>query len=531
MFRTATKPVDLIILGGGAAATAALIELIQQLSNHPSQDAYNILVIERSAVAGAGYPYDPAHHHPTLKVNDSNAGMQLSKDPDKLNDFVVWLKENDAALKQQYPHLTQIIDDNNTGKDRYAPRMLFGLYCRARLDEWVMTARKHHIKITILTNTNIVDAMQTADNNWKLMGEDGKVFIANHLLLATGHLPSCKFPSLLAQANYFDSPYKDLTSIPNEPVIVLGSGLSAIDTIKLLAQQESFSAPIYLVSPSGQLPRIKGPSCDDVYKMKFLIAENLDKKDISLAEVMRLFVEEVRAATGNALWTLEAIMYKVRQENKDPLRALNNEIRMVENGEIRDWQRMLGETWYIPLPLIWKNLADIDRAEFISVYFPYFMKWAAGMTLGNAKEVAALANAGRVHFIQSKNLVTFNAETKMFQLVTEKNQVICAGSAINATGTGYDINDSPVLNVMCRRKLLQQAKFIGGVDVTHDLRLVKPNQELHTNAWAIGVITFGCNLGANSIEIAAMDAKVIAPQITSAIVAAKLKLSPRGALQ
>lgn len=526
MFRSATKTQDLVILGGGAAATAGLIEIINEFERRQASGAagnYAITIIERNAIAGAGYPYDPDQHKSTLKVNDANSGMQLSKDKDKLNDFVVWLKERGEQLKVDHPHLSQIIDDNNSGKERYAPRMLFGIYCRERFNNHVEKARRLGIKVKVKTNTEVVDA-QNINNNWVLTTKSNdKKIIAKNILVATGHLPSRKFSDLESKPNYLDSPYVDLSKIPNEPVFILGSGLSAIETVKLLALNENHTAPIYMISPSGQLPRIKGPANPVTYEMKYLTREKLDKKDMPLSEVLNLFVDEVRAATGNPSWDIESIMYKVRQENKDPITALNNEIHLVESNKLRGWQRMLGETWYEPLPLIWKNMADCDRKEFISVYFSFFMKWAAGMTLSNAKEVAEFAATGRLHIVKSKEAVSFNSESNKFDLVTNDKTKLHAATVINATGMGYDIKNNPLLDTMEKHGHIRQAKFIGGVDVTPDFHLIKKDGGVHDNAWSIGVITFGCNLGANSVEIAAMDAKTIAPQIVSHILQVEQK--------
>lgn len=523
MFRPSTEDQDLVIIGGGAAATAGLIEIINEFErrqSHGAQGQYSITIIERSAIAGAGYPYDPAHHQSTLKVNDANPGMQLSKDQDKLNDFVEWLQERGEALKKTYPELAQTIDDNNSGKERYAPRMIFGIYCRERFNHYLEKARKLGIKVNVATHTELMSA-EKFNRDWILIAkENNKIFFAKNILVATGHLPSRKFTHLEFKPLYFDSPYSDLSKIPDEPIFILGSGLSAIDTIKLLALNKNHRAPVYMISPSGQLPRIKGPKAPEgiaPYTMKFLTRDNLDHKDLTLREILDLFVKELRVSTQNDTLDLETIMREVRQENKDPLIELNKEIQLVESNTLRGWQRMLGETWYEPLPLIWKNMADADRQEFISVYFPFYMKWAAGMTLSNAKEVAEFAATGRLHIIKSTAAVSFDSTTNQYSIMTQEQGEIHARTAINATGMGYEINNNPLLNAMAQRGHIRQAKFIGGVDITPDFRLIRKTGVIHENAWSIGVITFGCNLGSNSIEIAAIDAKTIAPQIVEQI--------------
>lgn len=504
---------DLIIVGGGGAATAALIATIeQQRQQYPNglTAPLSITILERAAHVGDGFPYDPALHHPILRVNNPNNGMILNTD--NPNDFVRWLQNNAENLKAEYPELAQIIDDNNSGADRYAPRMLFGLYCRARLTDYVLEAKQLGITVTIKSDTNIIDAVQDGDKNWYLKSENGDTFAAKNLLLATGHIPSCKFTEFQNVRGYIDTPYTDLSTVPDAPVFILGSGLSAIDAAKLLVHHR-INSPIYMISPSGQLPRVKGPATSIIYKMKFLTRENLDKKNIRLTEILNLFVEELKNATDNSAWTLAAILRMARQENANPIRTLQREINWVENGKVRGWQLMLGQLWYMPIPLLWKNLDDRDRHEFLKIYFPLFLKWTAGMTLNNAKEMVALAEQGHLRLLKSNNEVFYNQVTNQFQIKIG-NEVISATTVINGTGTGFDIDKNPLLVAMAKRGLIQRGRFRGGFEMTSDANLLNANNEVHHNAWAVGIATSNNNIDASSIEMAAYAAKNFAKQFS-----------------
>ncbi len=496
---------DLIIVGAGGAALAALIAIIEQHRN--STIPLSITILERSAHAGDGFPYDPALHHPILRVNNPNSGMILNLDHPL--DFVNWLRDNADTLKAEHPELAQIIDDNNSGKDRYAPRMIFGLYCQARLKDYVNNAKQLGITVTVITNTNIIDATQDSDNNWHLKSENDETYIARNILLATGHMPSCKFPTLRNIPGYYDSPYTDLSNLHDKPAFIIGSGLSAIDAAKLLVHQQ-VTAPIYMISPSGQLPRVKGPASAITYKMKFLTEEKLDKKNIRLNEVLELFSEELKHATDNSAWTLASIMRMARLDKSDPLRTLQREINWVENNKVRGWQLMLGQLWYMPIPLLWKNIDDRDRHEFLKNYFPLFLKWTAGMTLNNAKEMLALAEMGQLRLIKTNNEIIFNDSSKQFEIRTADNTTLVASTVINATGTGFDIENNSLLHTMAKRGLIQRGRFRGGFEMTSDANLISANNEVHHNAWAIGIATSNNNIDASSIEMAAYAAKKFA---------------------
>lgn len=512
MFRFHAAAVqDLIILGGGAGTVCALAALIKQVKKEfPNgvQPPLTITILERTGSAGNGFPYDPQLHHPILRVNNPNSGMII--DLENPRDFANWLQANGERLKHEYPMIAHIIDDNNSGKDLYAPRMLFGKYLQERLPELIIDAKQTGIHIEVQTNVNVVDAIQDAEQRWYLKTEQHGTFTANHLLIAAGHLPSKKFSALESRPGYFNTPYTDLSAIADAPVFILGSGLSAIDAAKILAYKKH-RAPIYMISPSGQLPRVKGPLGTTHYQMQFLTKDNLDKKNIRLSTVMSLFADEVKCAMNNSAWTLKAVMRMARQENINPARTLKREMNWVENNKVRGWQLMLARIWFEPLPLVWKNLHDDDRQEFLSQYFSLFLKWGAGMPVCNAKEMLELAEKGQLHFISSKKDVTFNEDKNQFELTTADGKTLSAATVINASGHGYDISGNPSLHAMAKRGLVRQEKFRGGIDIDRAAHIVDANGKAHENAFALGMITLGSHLDASSIEMAAHAAKKIAP--------------------
>lgn len=507
-FHQAAAPIqDLIILGGGASSVCALVELIKELKKQPASPI-NITVLERTHTAGNGFPYDPQLNHPIMRVNNPNGGMIV--DLDDKQDFVRWLQTHGDNLKFEFPDMAHIINANNNGTDLYAPRLLFGKYLQNKMRELIIHAEQFGIHIHLHTDVDVTDVMQDTDHHWYFKTENHGTYSAHNLLIAAGHLSSEKFAPLKSKPGYFNTPYTDLSNIADAPAFILGSGLSAIDAVKILAHQHS-SAPIYMVSPSGQLPRVKGPLGDKRYQMKFLTRENLDKINIRLTEVMDLFTEEVKHAINNPRWNKDAVMRMARQENTHPARTLKREIEYVEKNQMRAWQLMLHSIWFEPLPLIWKNLHDDDRREFLSQYFSLYLKWSAGMTLASAKEMLALVETNQLQMIKCKDGVRFNEDTQQFEVNTADGAIITAKTVINAAGHGNDISGNPTLHAMAKRGLIRQEKYRGGVEIDDTSHVVDASGCAHSNAFAIGIITLGSNLDASSIEMCSHAAKDIAP--------------------
>ena len=223
------RDASLIIVGSGFAAAAVVIHLAH--SGHAISD---ILVIGPGQL-GAGQAYDCQVDAFRLNVR---ADLQRLW-PDHPDHFPQWAK-------------THIEDPQaNTHAGHFYRRADFARYVSAqlRVAPGSMNLRQIH--------SQVVDIRQVPQG-WQAICDDGVAYCSTRLLLATGN-PEPQWPV----ANQFEdsstlirTPWRGdwLEQIdPTAAICLVGSGLTAMDALSGLAEQDH-QGPISLLSPHGILP-------------------------------------------------------------------------------------------------------------------------------------------------------------------------------------------------------------------------------------------------------------------------------------
>ena len=270
-----TKPVDFTIIGVGVAGTTSFIQLIDEIEkktqNHADiRQKISIQLFERGDMAGPGFPFHPEKQHSSAwTLNTRNATMSLFHPEKNQNDFCDWLDENKQRLIDKYQDQTLTLNLQNS---LYAPRKIFGEYCRARFEEYKRKAERLGIQVTLALETEVVNANLNHLGEWVLHTKSPKYgenkYFSKTIIVTTGHLPSTA-----PAADYYDA-YSTYHFPKDKNVMVLGTGLTAIDAVKELLKQ-NHQGTIYMVSRSGDLPKIKPDISLGDYTFKYLTEKNL----------------------------------------------------------------------------------------------------------------------------------------------------------------------------------------------------------------------------------------------------------------
>ena len=228
----ATAAVDarLAIVGGGAAAVAALVAWQQQ----PRGQRPALLWIAPAGATGAGVAYatpDPQHR---LNVRARRMSV-LESEPD---DFVEFL-----ALR-----------DGHADTEGFYPRADYGDYLHARLRA-VLEEEDCSV-----WRTELIGARERG-GTWELTGADGGRRRVHALLLAPGALAARCLrgvaQGLVEAGRYQVDPWQFTRSageLPRQPdVVIVGSGLTAVD-LALTAARRYPDARIQMLSRHGRLP-------------------------------------------------------------------------------------------------------------------------------------------------------------------------------------------------------------------------------------------------------------------------------------
>src|ERR1700733_6937605 len=236
---------SIAIIGGGCSGLLAAVHLF----NNGFRG--RVTVIEPRKRLGAGLAYSTTFIQHLLNVP---AG-KMSAFPKRPAHFLDWLRDNhwpDAKL------------------DSLAPRKLYGEYLQEVLKQTLRAnggSQLSHIRAEVIDATAGGSGAGMKGNGVRLALSDGMTVHAERVVLALGNPASCPTPSLLRRGledRWHLSPWLGdalRVRFSGERVLLLGTGLTAVDAVLALHSQET-PCQLTMLSRRGILPKIhnlRGP--------------------------------------------------------------------------------------------------------------------------------------------------------------------------------------------------------------------------------------------------------------------------------
>ncbi|MFZ2990925.1 FAD/NAD(P)-binding protein [Ideonella sp.] len=222
------------VIGQGYSGTAVALHLLRSL---PA--GAQLLLFERGSRPGRGMAYGTVCDSHLLNVPAGRLGW----DPADESGFVRWLAE-----MAPWHHSADFV-----------PRRLYGDYLQSHLTAATALARARGV--VVQTGLPGVRDLQRCGGQWALRLDDGRTMNAAQVVLASGHLPPQR-PSLGPDADWsrpglWPDPWADTGWArlpPQADVLLLGSGLTAIDVFNQLREQ-GHQGHITMLSRRGLLPQ------------------------------------------------------------------------------------------------------------------------------------------------------------------------------------------------------------------------------------------------------------------------------------
>jgi uncharacterized NAD(P)/FAD-binding protein YdhS len=238
MAKPATHPV-ITIVGAGFAGTALALQLQRQLPQAI------IHLVEPRPVAGPGLAYSGARPEHLLNVRPRS----LSLYADQPAHFAEWLQRQPEAAR---------------GLPEFATRASYGRYLAEELRAQLMATATSDAGIHWHQTT--VVAAPVVPGGRLVQLADGTTLVSHFVVLALGNFPppAPVGPNLsyLQHSHYHADPWATdtLASIgPDESVLLIGSGLTAVDVLLSLRQQ-GHRAAVAVVARHGRWPAAHGPA-------------------------------------------------------------------------------------------------------------------------------------------------------------------------------------------------------------------------------------------------------------------------------
>jgi uncharacterized NAD(P)/FAD-binding protein YdhS len=218
-----------IVIGGGASGALAAAHLLRR--------GAEVIVLEPAAELGAGMAYSTKCPLHLLNVPTVN----MSAFPDDKEHFLRWLERTRPG---QYTDCS------------FAPRSLYGEYLRSVLDETLQSGqgKLRHIRARAVAARVIAGKIAVET-------EESDVLYGDAAILATGSSAPAGWPGispeLASSGRFFNIAWMEGAfemSDRHAPVLLLGSGLTAVDALLALRHQKH-QGKVYMVSRRGLLPQ------------------------------------------------------------------------------------------------------------------------------------------------------------------------------------------------------------------------------------------------------------------------------------
>lgn len=422
------------IIGGGFSGAMVAVHLLRH-----AVSPLTIYLIERKPTIGPGVAYSTASECHLLNVP---AG-KMSAFPDEPDHFLNWLQ----SLPEQQ-------DLWNFDASSFVTRRLYGQYIQVVLNDAATQARSG-VQLEQIIDEAV--AIQPQVNQASVVLKGGRTLEVDRVVVAWGNFVP-KHPHLGNSATYESWRYHASPwSIPNftafaadETVMVVGSGLTAIDVVARLHQQ-GHQGQIILVSRRGLLPQPHRPG--SAYPA--FTTEQLPQR-------------------------LSALMRHIRQE--------------IEFAALQgyDWRSVLDALRPVS-QLLWQNLTLAEQRRFLRHLRPYWETHRHRIAPPIAQIIVTLqqtgqlqVHAGRIQSCQEDeagiNVMIQQRCSKLPIHLHIQHIINCTGSELN-----YDRLQHPLITHLFQIGLIQTDSLKLGLATAENGALI--DAKGNASSW---LYTLGC---------------------------------------
>lgn len=476
-------PSSITIIGMGACGVAAFAEATIRLSASPIPEL-TINLISRDDDLGPGLAFGTDQPGHLLNTESRLMGLYAHD----VGHFHAWLAKR------------RPLDGNSTV---YAPRAEYGDYVRKIFADSLARARRAGIPVHIHHAEAV--AIEGGRDNARVRLSDDTMIDSDYTLLALGTPKPVRFEELDGRPGYFDFPWpaarlRDGID-PHDAVIVLGSSLSAIDTLATLLD-EGHLGLIRFVSKDGMLPRVEIAAIKEAYhrshftlsEMRRMMRERGPR--FSIFDLFRLFrreADKAAAEQGQAIdWIAED------RTHQDALALLPEDIDRAERGE-EIFQRILTAARFEASDM-WDLLGPRDRQRFGRWFAPHFATARFTIPMVNALRIAEAAERGQLHIHGGVTATEWDDDAGAFVTRLADGREFHAPIVINATGTAMKLDEMP--DALVRQLVTSgwlHAHPSGGIEAHRHSGAVITRDRESPRLYAVGQLVNGVQRDTNAV--------------------------------
>ncbi len=452
-----SQPTSIAIVGGGFSGSMVAVHLLKN-----TVSPLRIKLIEPRPFVGEGIAYSTNWDCHLLNVP---AG-KMSAFPDHPDHFWQWLQMRELEIGKKF------------SQDDFVPRKLYGDYIRSILAE---AQADTGVSLEKLTDEAI--ALDTSTEQASVCLRSGKSLEVDRVVLALGNFPPAD-PAVADSSFYQSKRYFRFWSAPSlfslaadEPILIIGSGLTALDAILALDRQKH-QGKIYVVSRRGLLPQAHQPT----------------------TSYPPLFESEPLPTT------IRSLVRRIRQE--------------IKSAEARgdNWQSVINSL-RPQTQLIWQSLAIAEKQRFLRHVRPYWESHRHRVPSAIARQIEPKVAAGQLHFlagrIQAYNEDALGVNVSIRERCSNYIHNLRVGAVINCTGTecNYRRLQHPLIENLLNSGLIKPDALNLGLEVAANGALIDVAGEVSNLLFTLGSPQKGCLWETTAVAEIRQQAKTLAQQL------------------
>ena len=454
---------NIVIVGGGFSGAITAAQILRSAAR--SGAAVDVTLVERQGAVGEGLAYGTRDLTHLLNVP---AG-RMSAWPDRPDDFVVWASRRIGTVEPS----------------DFLPRQWYGEYVRESLLKAAKEAGP-----TAQLNVIYDEVRRIARHphrGWMVHFARGASRPAEAIVLAIGHRPPPDPIGRLwtgSRNRFIADPWRPFATnvvAPDEPVVILGSGLTAVDAVLSLSQ-EPRQAPITLISRHGLLPQPHARS------------------PVAPADVQAL-VDELLAAAGGV--TLKMLFRAVRQR-----------VRVgTEVGE--DWRGVI-DGLRPHTARIWRAMPMSERRRFLTELRPYWEVHRHRMAVGVAQRFNRMLDSGAVRMVTGQVASAHAEEDSVRLYVRDRGDgrllELLSAWVVNCTGptASNSAESNPAIGSLLVQGLVRPDELELGLETTADGNAIDVTGAMASDLFVVGTLRKPASWESTAVPELRVQAQIVA---------------------
>ncbi|WP_144122273.1 FAD/NAD(P)-binding protein [Catellatospora sichuanensis] len=445
-----------VVVGGGCSGVLATRELLRT--------GWHVVLVDPGARPGRGLAYSTAA--PWHLLNSPAAAM--SADPDRPDDFLRWCRQRDPR----------------TAPTDFVPRSWYGDY----LTEVLRTADETAQGRLTVQRGRVARIFEPSGGPLTVLLTDDVVIPADRVVLALGH-PAPSTPARLDAAvarsgAYVADPWRPgaLADLPEGPVLLIGTGLTAVDVALTLAN--AGRRDLTAVSRHGLLPQShrRPPAAAAAHPAQAAaVAVTTPGGPAAAAQAApaQVTAVQVQAVTAAALPELLAAA---------SVAGLLRSLRRLA-ADTGDWRAVLDALrphW----DALWQSLPEPGQRRFLRHLARYWEVHRHRMAPDVADSIGALRESGALR-VRAAELCGIEAADEGVRVVLRERHggAITAptfAAVVNCTGPGRIVESDPLVRALVAEGMARPGPYRLGLDTDPHGALRRRDGSAHPALWTLG---------------------------------------------